>query len=242
MSAARRLHEVLRRARVRRGLDVALRCLPWCAIASCSPALADRWSPGRGRVALIGVVALARHRMHRLDTRWLVRELDARRPDLEDSTDLLFAPRASLTALERLQVARVQQRIEATAAPDLRPRWSKGRHRRGRARRRAGDRGDPGVAARQAGHLRQRLANIGVRVGHADAHARGATTCASCRRRTRACRRARTTTLDAKAPQGTRLQWTLRFAPQPGGRSWSSTTVAALRSCATARTGARTRS
>ena len=220
MSAAMaRLHEVLRRARVRRGLDVAFRCLPWCAIGVVlARRLADPVvALGVAVVALIGVVAFARHRMHRLDTRWLVRELDARRPDLEDSSDLLFAPRASLNGLERLQVARVQQRIEATAAPDLRAPWSKGPIAAGVLVAALAIAAILAWPARQPVTFDNVLANIGA-ASAAPTHTRVVQQALRIVPPAYTHLPARVdTTLDAKAPQGTRLQWTLRFAPQPGG-------------------------
>ena len=218
MSAAAILRETLRRARLRRGIDAALLWLPWLAIAVV---LAWRlWGSGAALAVAVlagaGIAALARYRANRFDTRWLVRELDASRVDLEDSTDLLFVPAAPMTALERLQLARVQQRIEAGAAPDLRPRWSK------RAIAIGCSAAVLAIAAialwpqRQAVTFDNVLASIGVAPATP-------TQTRLVRQELRVVPPAYTrlpaseaTTLDAKAPQGTRLQWTLRFAPQPG--------------------------
>src|SRR6476469_6255579 len=93
MSDVTLLREVLRRARGRRGLDTVFVWLPWIALAAV---IAARWG-GEVACAVVGAGAIlllflaARARVQRLDTGWLVRELDARRPDFEDSTDLLFA-------------------------------------------------------------------------------------------------------------------------------------------------------
>jgi hypothetical protein len=71
---------------------------------------------------LIAVSAGARVRAY--DTPWLVRGLDARRGDMEDSADLVFAAEAMLSRLQRLQRARLLDRLAADAGPDLRPAWS----------------------------------------------------------------------------------------------------------------------
>lgn len=77
-------------------------------------------------VALAGIAvlaALAWRRTRAFDTAWLVRQLDARRKDLDDSSDLLLAPPASLTPLQQLQQARVRERLRSQPAPDLRTPW-----------------------------------------------------------------------------------------------------------------------
>src|SRR5688572_14630504 len=108
MNATAILRAVLRDARLRCGLDVVLLCLPWLAIA-----LALTWRIGGAGAALalfvvggMAIAAFALRRARRLDARWLVRELDAQRADMEDSADLLFEPVSRMTALERLQLAR----------------------------------------------------------------------------------------------------------------------------------------
>jgi len=62
----------------------------------------------------------------RFDQDWLIRTLDARRPDMEDSAALLFADEASLGPLQRLQRARLTARIDADTPDQLAPDW----HRR----------------------------------------------------------------------------------------------------------------
>ncbi|MDR0183872.1 hypothetical protein [Lysobacter arvi] len=126
MNAAALLRESLRRARTRVALDAVARTMPWGVALA---AIAWRWQGAGTAIAMFaiataGVLAFAMHRARRLDTRWLVQRLDATRPDMEDSTDLLFAPDASMTTLERLQRGRLQARLERGAAPDLHPRWS----------------------------------------------------------------------------------------------------------------------
>lgn len=71
--------------------------------------------------ALVGWIA--QRRSARLTPDWLVRSWNAQRPDLEDSSELLFADPASLGALPRLQRERLRARLDAVPPPDLRPRW-----------------------------------------------------------------------------------------------------------------------
>jgi len=217
MSAMTVLQRALQQARWRHGLDAALRCLPWLLVAA---ALA--WRLGGIAVALTVLViaaaataAFAFHRARQLDTRWLVRELDARRADMDDSTDLLFAPTATMTGLERLQLGRLQQRIENAPPPDLRPQWS--------ARVHAIGTGVAAVAiaaillwpARPGATFDDVLSSVGVT-------APAPTRTSIVQQRLQITPPGYTrqparddATLDAKAPQGTRLQWTIRFAPQP---------------------------
>jgi hypothetical protein len=126
MSAATMLRDSLHAARIRRMADTAWLALPALAVAI---AIAAKWGGVLAALAVLAAGAtatalLARQRARDFDERWLVRELDARRPDLEDSTDLLFAAPDALSPLQRLQRSRVQARVEGGAMPDLRPRWS----------------------------------------------------------------------------------------------------------------------
>ncbi|KRA45051.1 hypothetical protein [Pseudoxanthomonas sp. Root630] len=73
--------------------------------------------------AIALLAALAWRRTRAFDTAWLVRQLDARRKDLDDSSDLLLSPPASLTPLQHLQQARVRERLRNQPAPDLRTPW-----------------------------------------------------------------------------------------------------------------------
>ncbi|MFT4075509.1 MAG: DUF4175 family protein [Asticcacaulis sp.] len=57
------------------------------------------------------------------DRTWLVRELNARRPDMEDSADLLYAGEGGLNPIQQMQRARLQDRL-GKAETDLRPVWT----------------------------------------------------------------------------------------------------------------------
>ena len=186
------------------------------------------------------IAAIAHVRARRYDAAWLVRGLDARRADLEDSADLLVAPDASLTPLQRLQRDRLFERLAAEADPDLRPAWPK----RAIAAcwiaaalaiaalllRRAED---PHALAPSSEGLPAapgvpRLIGQRLRItppAYTGLPSRGLTT------------------LDARAPEGSRIAWTLAFSPAPasaviafhdGGRialrrgaTWQATTILA---------------
>ncbi|MFC3551945.1 hypothetical protein ACFOLC_13120 [Lysobacter cavernae] len=222
MTAALLLRNALRTARQRRALDIAWRALPWL-LAAATLALRLSGSATAIAVLLAGAVALvvvALYLARRLDTRWLVRELDAQRRDLEDSSDLLFASESSLTGLERLQRARLQQRLQASGAPDLRPRWST------RAIVVGAILATLVIAAIVSWPSRPQAAFDNV-LAHVTGEAAAPTHTRMLEQRLQVTPPAYTRQpareergLDAKAPQGTRLQWMFRLAPQP--------TVAAL--------------
>lgn len=218
MSAPARVEAVRARARRRAACDVVLVALP---LAASLALLAWRFS---GVAAALSVAVLASvvagavvlRRLRRYDHEWLASRLDEARPDLDDSSSLLFAKDAALGPLQRLQRARIVERLEARPAPDLSPPWS------WRAIAAAwllstafviaaflwprptpqpmdGDGAPtraPGVAAQPrlvAATLRvQPPAYTGIAAKQGES-------------------------LDAKAPVGTRLRWTLRYAPQPAG-------------------------
>lgn len=126
MNATTELQRLLRAARWRRGFDAALIAAPWAIVAA---AAAWRWSGAllAASVALLAlvVVAVSAWRLAlRLDTSWLTRRLNARRADMDDSADLLFADAVRLGALQQLQRTRLQRRIESAATPALGPAWS----------------------------------------------------------------------------------------------------------------------
>ena len=166
-------------------------------------------------VAGIAVLALlAWRRTRAFDNAWLVRQLDARRRDLDDSSDLLLAPQAPLTPLQQLQQARVRERLRTQPAPDLRAPWPWARIvamwcvaaivivAAALWPARTPDAGAlapaddvapviPGVPRLAAQRLRVAPPSYTGQSPRDEA------------------------TLDAKAPAGSRLTWTLRFDPQP---------------------------
>ena len=218
MRAATRLREVLQRARTRVVLDTVARTAPLAFVVA---AVGWRWH-GAGIaavafvIATVVVIALASRRARRLDTRWLVRSLDAARPDMEDSSDLLFASDASTTALERLQRSRLQQRIEQTTAPDLRPRWSTRAIALSVAFAAiviAGTLSWPSRPAEVFDDVVAQLSGEATKPTHTRIVEQNLRVAPPAY--TRQAPREEPT-LDARAPVGTRLAWTFRFAPQPG--------------------------
>lgn len=175
-------------------------------------------SPGAAvAVALVGIAllaVLAWRRTRGFDTPWLVRQLDARRADLDDSTDLLLSPPASLSPLQQLQQARVRERLRVQPAPDLRTPWpwpritalwiaavvvialvllwpARGVDSATLAPSDEVAPSVPGIPHLVAQRLHVEPPGYTGIAAHAEA------------------------TLDAKAPVGSRLTWTLRFEPQP---------------------------
>lgn len=217
MTAAVRLRTLLRTCRLR----AAARVAAFAALALL-PSATLAWRLG-GTLALLatllaglGLGGLAAWRAaRRIGPRWLARRLDAADPRMEDSAALLFAREHELSALARLQRARLQRRIEAQAPPDLRPPWP----------RRALLAGSAVAAAITALVALWPVAMpapesrpVQATLGGTDAPAR--TRLLSQRldivppAYTRLPAR-REQTLDARVPEGATLRWTLRFAPQP---------------------------
>jgi hypothetical protein len=161
-------------------------------------------------LALLGTIATLRAR--RFDTAWLVRRSNALRGDFEDSAELLFAAPASLGALQQLQQRRLLGRLSDALGPELSPAWPRARIAIGwaigvpllllalflgghaqatLAPSREGLPVIPGVPRLVAQHLRiVPPAYTGLPVRDEDR-------------------------LDARAPAGSRLEWTFRFAPAP---------------------------
>jgi len=73
-----------------------------------------------GAAALLGWIARS---TRPFDAGWVARQLDDRRPDLEDSASLLLREPAQLNRLQHLQRARLERRLTDAPPPDLRPAW-----------------------------------------------------------------------------------------------------------------------
>ena len=168
-------------------------------------------------LALLAVAAFATWRARRLDTRWLVARLDAQ-PRFEDSADLLFAAPETLNPLQRRQRARIEQRLRATP-PELRPRWPWPRLLACLV---------VALLVAAAAVLWPRSAPVAPAGSHGGNPAAVASTAPPALRGTRLEVTPPAYTgqaasagekLDARALQGSRLHWQLRFAPQPQ-RAW----------------------
>ncbi|PPU26866.1 hypothetical protein XarCFBP6762_11055 [Xanthomonas arboricola] len=208
------LHHAWQAARRRQAAGVLLCGLPLAVL----PALLA-WRAGAqpailpllllGLLALIGVALLA---ARRLDQTWLIRRLD-RDADLEDSSDLLFAPAGQLGPLQALQRQRLEQRLRSTPR-DLRPAWPW---------RRAWAWGLPGLLACAAvllwPHPAHRPTAGNDRIAAARAGT-GAPTLGQARLHSTppaytGLPPARLPGLDARVPTGTRLHWQLQVNPAP---------------------------
>lgn len=111
-------------ARNRRLLSAGLLAVPALLVAV---ALAWRDGFSVASLALVGLVLAAAgvaawRAAQRIDGRWITRQLD-RRPDMEDSADLLLRAPESLEGLQALQRARLVQVLARGTEPDLRPAW-----------------------------------------------------------------------------------------------------------------------
>ncbi|MGO1068974.1 hypothetical protein [Lysobacter sp. CA199] len=129
MSASSRLRTWLRAARWRRGADAAATWSPWLIPIAWGTARAGGavWAWGAALSCAALLAGFAWRRAVDLDTQWLIRRLNALRPDMDDSADLLFARGDGLNGLQRLQQARLQDRIVTAPAVELRPSWSRRR-------------------------------------------------------------------------------------------------------------------
>ena len=215
MSAALRLRSTLRTVRMRVVASAAMIALPLVAAAAVLG-----WRAGGVAFAVIagvaGVVAslavIAWH-ARRIGRAWLARALDSHRADMEDSAALLFADRAGLSSLQRLQRERLRRRIAEAPMPDLRPPWP---------RRSAAIAAAVALLAVAAALL---WPGGGV---DADGMRRVPVAAASPDSPQLAAWRLRIEPpaytglaahdaegLETEAPEGSRLRWTLRFAPEP---------------------------
>jgi hypothetical protein len=161
----------------------------------------------------IAIAFVATRSAARRDTGWLVRRLNAREASLEDSAALVFSP-GERSPLERLQAERIAARVAAVDPAGLADAWP---WRRIALAWGLGIAALAGVAVWQmhtsappplapvagstaAAPGEPRLTGQRVRIvppaytGLAPRYAEG---------------------LDIRAPQGTRIEWTLAFAPEP---------------------------
>jgi hypothetical protein len=185
-------------------------------LAIAAAGLTWRWAGLAAGVAVLVAglaltVAIAAWRSRRFDRAWLVRQLDAARPDLEDSADLLVAADNGLGPLQRLQRRRIEARLAPADPAILRPGWS-----------------SHAIAGTWIAGLG--ITALALLWPAADGIAPLRTTPAAApvgapprlvAERLRIVPPAytglpaRNTVLSARAPQASRLEWTLRFAPNP---------------------------
>lgn len=215
--SALRLSSTLASVRKRFTANAAM---TWLPVIAAVAALVWRFY-GAAAATLLGLVgvaalfALAFRQARHFDNRWLARALNERRKDLDDSADLLFADAAALNPLQRLQRDRLQQRLATHPAPDLRAPWS--------WRRIAATwlMGTIAIAAILFWPSRETAPAAPLAPSEETAPViPGVPRLVAQRLRiappayTRLPARDEDS-LDARAPQGSALQWTLRFDPQP---------------------------
>ena len=217
MSANVLLGDLLSGVRLRRSMNIGLVWLPLLAVAT---ALAWRMSGTLAAVAVfasgaVAIFAFCRLQARAVDNRWLARSLNGRRIDLDDSADLLFAEPAGLTGLERLQAARLRQRLEAVPPPDLRPAWSTRVIVVSTAAALAGIAAILLWPTQAPSSFADVLSSVGI-ASEAPSHTRlaGSRLQVMPPAYTREPSREQSA-LEARAPQGSSLQWQLRFDPQP---------------------------
>ena len=215
MSHEARSDDWLRPARRRALSDVVLLWSPLVLVLAAVGWAISGFGLAAG-ILVIGGIALgwaARHVAGRFDRGWLVRRLNARESSLEDSAGLLFAD-SDLSALERLQANRIAARVAAIDPASLADGWS----RRAialawtlgalvlaaivywQAQASAPPPLAPAASSTQAAPGDPRLTGQRVRIvppAYTGLPARYATS------------------LDIRAPAGSRIEWTLAFAPQP---------------------------
>ncbi|MBX9616672.1 MAG: DUF4175 domain-containing protein [Caulobacteraceae bacterium] len=167
-------------------------------------------------VALTGLallIGIALWRARRFDRDWLIGELDAHVPRFEDSTALLFRDPGSIAGLAALQRARLEGRIDAARGIDLRPAWSP---------RPIALAWAAGVMLGTATLFWPDASPVSRTAPTTAPSATPGATPALASTRLRITPPAYTglpvreqTTLDARVPAGSRLQWIISFAPHP---------------------------
>jgi len=125
MSAVMRIRQWQRVARQRRFFIVFLVGLP---LALGLSLLAWRFAsmPIAISLLLAGIVAMvffALRSTRSFDDAWLIRQLDQRLANVEDSSDLLFRNDTTYSALQNLQRERVEERLSGLNHLDLRETW-----------------------------------------------------------------------------------------------------------------------
>ena len=215
MSSEPRFIEWVRPARRRARIDFVLVIAPLVmALAALGGAMGG-WLVGLG-LLIVGAGALgwtAKRRADRFDLSWLVRRLNAREVSLEDSAALVFG-KADLAPLQRIQAERVAARIAMMDPETLAEDWS---------RRRIAIAWGLGAAALAAITVWQIYAEAPpplAPVADSTGAAPGATRLTG--QRVRIVPPAYTglppryaESLDIRAPAGSRIEWTLAFAPPP---------------------------
>jgi len=125
MTVDARLHAIGRNARARRAAITILYALPFAAVVIALAARIAGWPGTIGAVVIAGIALAfgARRVMQSIDDAWIARRLDSAEVRLEDSADLLFRDPVTLSPLQRLQRARLHERIESEPVADVAAPW-----------------------------------------------------------------------------------------------------------------------
>lgn len=215
MSTMNRFEDWLAPARRRAAGDALLLGSPPVMVLAAIGWALGGWAGGAGLLLLggAGLVAAAWHQAQALDRDWLVRRLNAREPQLEDSADLVFGE-GDLAPFQRLQAERMAGRIAAIDPASLADGWSR---RRIAASWIIGALALAGVLLWQAQRTAPPpLAEVAVDPASAPGEPRLSG------QRVRIIPPAYTglpprdaDSLDIRAPAGSRIEWRFGFAPQP---------------------------
>ena len=190
-------------------------------------------------LGLAVLVATSLWRARQYDRRWLIGALDARIPRFEDSTALLFRDRSSVSGLTALQRDRLEGRVHEAAAVDLRPGWSQ---------RPIAIGWGMAVILIAAILLWPAANSADTKAAAAARPATAANPPVLTGARLRIIPPAYTglpvreqTALDARVPEGSRVEWLIDFAPQPStaGLEFSENTPVSLIRDGTRWSGAR---
>ena len=203
-----------RAAKLRGAADDLAVGAPIAIVAIVLAGRLDGWpiAAGVAVAAAPGLVLAARIRSRRYGRAWLVSRLNAARGDLDDSADLLLVEPDRLAPVQRLQRARVAARL-ADSPTDLRPAWS---FRALAVTWAAGLAATIAILAWPAPPRSLPLAPSTEGVAAAPGIPR-----LVAQRLTivppayTGLPRSDLPSLDVRMPQGSRLVWTLAFAPQP---------------------------
>ncbi|MBO9662024.1 MAG: DUF4175 family protein [Dokdonella sp.] len=204
----------MRESAARRRLAIVASAAVPLVLAAAALALRVGGVPATVATALLAAAiaaGIAWRAWRDVDPAWLARRLDASSPAMDDSAALLFRDTAALSDLQRLQQTRVRARL-ADLDADLRPAWPW--PRLGAAF------GIALIVLLVAALWRPQLGGVAGADRKAAQGAANATALARVRIDVTAPAYTKLpprteNALDAKAPEGSRLQWNLRFDPEP---------------------------
>lgn len=125
MNAINQIRQWQNAAKNRRFLISLLLYLPmvWATYLLASRFLSAPLAIIMSLVALSIATLLATHSIKIFNDVWLIRQLDLRLHNLEDSSDLLFKQASDLSPLQNLQRDRIEQRVSHFGNLDLREAW-----------------------------------------------------------------------------------------------------------------------